>query len=123
MRPKGDSDANVVVANRGHVHRRQSGDVDAGRQHRNRDGAAASAQTGAGMLAVLIGRGAVLVDQVGGVPSVIGHVQCGVAAMLRAMVEARRSQKRGLEPDGPDGGEGAEPRGATHHMQNIDRVG
>jgi hypothetical protein len=39
------------------------------------------------------------------------------------MVEARRSQKGGLEPDGPDGGKGAEPGGATHHMQTIGRIG
>jgi hypothetical protein len=39
------------------------------------------------------------------------------------MVEARRSQKGGLEPDGPDGGKGAEPGGATHHMQTMCRLG
>jgi len=72
------------------------------------------------MLAV-IRRGAVVVRHV--MPGVIGHVQLdGVAAVLRAMVEARRSQKGGLEPDGPNSGEGAEPGGATHHMQSIGRT-
>jgi len=124
MRPKGDEDACVVVANRGDVHRRKLGEVDAGRCHRHRDGAAASAEAGAGVLAVLIGRRAVVVDQVGGVPGVIGHMHGGcVAAVLGAMVEARRSQKGGLEPDGPDGGEGAEPHGATHDVQTIHRMG
>jgi len=122
MRPKGDGDARVVVANRGGVHRHQGGDVDAGRYHRHRDSAAASTQTGASVLAVLIGWRAMVMGH--GVPGVIGHVHGGsVAAMLRAMVEARRSQKGGLEPDGPDCGEGAEPGGATHHIQTIGRVG
>jgi hypothetical protein len=39
------------------------------------------------------------------------------------MVETRRSQQGGLEPDGPDSGEGAEPGGATHHVQTICRLG
>jgi len=124
MRPKGDGDARVVVANRRDVHRGQGRDVEAGRGYCNWNSAAASAETGAGMLAVSIGRRAVVVDQVGGVPGVIGHMHGGcVAAVLGAMVEARRSQKGGLEPDGPDGGEGAEPHGATHDVQTIHRMG
>ena len=118
MRPKGDDDACVVVANRGDVHRRESGDVDAGRHHRHRDSAAAGAQTGAGVLAVLIRRGAVVMRH--RVPGMLGRVHLDrVAAVLGAMVEARRSQKGGLEPDGPDCGKGAEPDGATHHVQNY----
>ena len=122
MRPKRRDDADVRHTDRRCVDACDKQSIDTGRRHRNRRRTTAGAQTSAGVLAVLIRRRAVVMRH--GVPGVIGHVNGGcVAAMLRAMVEARRSQKGGLEPDGPDCGEGAEPGGATHHIQTIGRVG
>ncbi len=74
---------------------------------------------------MLVAGGAVMVSSgmLGGA-GVIRHLHGRrVATMFGATVEAARVEQGSLEPDGPNGSEGAEPHGATHDVQTIHRVG
>jgi hypothetical protein len=73
---------------------------------------------------MLVGGSSVTVSRMFGVAGVIRHLHGRrVATMFGATVEAARVEQGSLEPDGPNGSEGAEPHGATHDVQTIHRVG
>ena len=121
MRPSRGDDSNLGVRRRGLRDRDDRRQVDARRGDEDRGRAAAGAEARTGVLAVMIGGSAVIVR---GVFRVFGHLRRdGVVAVLGAMVEAARVEQGGLEPDGPNGGKRAEPRGAKHDMQTIGGVG
>jgi len=76
------------------------------------------------MLTAMVGRRAVIVDSVRRVAGVIGDLSRGrVVAVFGTPVEAARIEQGSLEPDGPNGGENAEPRRAAHDLENIEEDG
>ena len=105
VRPKRDGDANVSVADGRPVDSRDKRSIDRGRGNRDHRGAAARAEAGAAVLAVMVGRRAVLMGRVLRVADMIGDLRRRrVVPVLRATVERARVEQRGLKPDGPDGG-------------------
>lgn len=123
MRTKRRNDASVVRRRDGSRARDDDRNVDRGRCDGHRYRTTTGAEAGTGVLAVAIG-GRVIVPEMASLRHLTRHLHPGrVMAVLGATVEAPRIEQGSLEPDGPNDGEGAEPRGAMHHVQTIGRVG
>jgi hypothetical protein len=111
MRPKLGNDADIGRDDRRSVDRRDERNVDRRRGNGSGRSAATRAKARAGVL-VMVRRSTVLVRDVPDMRRKLRRV--GMPRMLGATIKGARIDQGGLEPYGPNGGEGAKPGRAEH---------